>query len=120
MTIDDEFLWYNFPQSVINILVDSMDYSIDDAIALADEYMPAFRLLDKYAEPMVIARMINRDHKSGVSASEYIDYMRTMEEINQYVVEQMKMPGHVKKQTEFCISCNYPKYKDEECRFCKK
>jgi hypothetical protein len=57
--VDTDFVWYyNFPQAVINILVESMDYSIDDAIALVDEYKPAFRLLDKNAEPMVIARMI--------------------------------------------------------------
>jgi hypothetical protein len=100
--------------------IESMDYSIVDAKALVDEYTPAFKQLDKYAEPRVIAWMIDNDHKNGVPATEYIDYMKTMKMIYENVAEQLKMPHTVKKETEFCIRCNYPKYKGEECCFCKK
>lgn len=118
MSINDEYEWYNFPQAVINVLVDSFNYSVDDAQALVNEYKPGIKLLDKYAEPLVIARMIDNDHKNNVPATEYLEYMREMEQINQCVAENLKMPDHVKKETEFCIKCNYPKYKGENCRFC--
>ncbi|ULO09655.1 hypothetical protein H1230_13290 [Paenibacillus sp. 19GGS1-52] len=76
-------------------------------------------MLDRDTNPEEVAWKIYDDKLKGTPPQFWIDMLSIVKEISVVIAEYKKIPDTKNREHEFCVKCNYPKYKDEDCRFCK-
>lgn len=114
------YRYFNLDRDVIEYLIDEYGFTHEQAIEAIEEYKPVFSLVDKYTKPWEIAFRIKHDKNHGLPPSQYIESLSIFHEASHAIAEMKKIPDTKNRPHEYCIRCNYPKYKDEECRFCEK
>jgi hypothetical protein len=108
-----------FQNKIFEILTKDYEFSISEALDALENYKSVFELLDKNTEPRHVASRIKSDKEMGYPSSYYIESLTVIQDASTMLANHMKMPNTKNREHEFCVKCNYPKYKDEECRFCK-
>ncbi|MBP1177422.1 MULTISPECIES: hypothetical protein [Paenibacillus] len=111
----------SFEKEVFKILTSEYKYTDSEAIESLECYNSVFSLIDMYTEPFHVAWRINSDRVTGTPPFHYIETLSIIHDASHMLAQDMKIPEpeNVNKEYEFCIKCNYPKYKNEQCKFCK-
>lgn len=113
------YRYFGLDRDVIKILIEQHGFSQQEAEKAIKDYSQVFRLADKYTEAWHIAFRISLDKKHGFQPDHYIETLSFFNDAGALLADMKKMPVTGNRPHEFCNRCNYPKYKDEECRFCK-
>lgn len=119
MQLNEKKWFTTFQDDIIHILINTYNFSENDAQEAILNYEPVFSLIDHKTEPFHVALRISNDIQKGLSPKYYIEYWQFIKETFESLAESKKIPSNKKKLQEFCMKCNYPKYKNEPCLFCK-
>jgi hypothetical protein len=113
------YRYFGLDRDVIEELIERYNFSQQDAEKAIEDYKPVFSMVDKYTEAWQVALRIKSDKEYGWSPSHYIETLGLIKESSELLADTMRMPDTTNRKHEFCPKCNYPKYIDEDCRFCK-
>ncbi|MEK4006311.1 hypothetical protein [Paenibacillus sp. FSL H3-0333] len=107
-------------RNVYLLLIENCNYSSDEAIKSIALHNKVFTILEneRDVDAAVIAAKIHSNYQNGMSPEYWIEWVTLFQDVRDTFVKHMKMPEFKNREHEYCIKCNYPKYKDEDCRFC--
>lgn len=109
-------------RKVFYSLIKDFNYTLDEAIKSIALHNKVFVILENeigFIDPQVISTKIHQNYCNERSPEYWIEWLSLFSDIRTMLTENMKMTEPKKREQEFCKKCNYPKYKDEDCRFCK-
>jgi hypothetical protein len=116
---DFRYRYFGLDRDVIKVLIEEYNFSQPEAEKAIEDYKPVFSMVDKYTDAWHIAYRIKTDRERGLPPNHYIETLGFFKESSELLAEVMKMPDTANRKHEYCYKCNYPKYIDEDCSFCK-
>jgi len=121
MTDIDDFIrnWLpGFRSMVRDCLVNDFSFDYSEATELVRKYNDAFDKMIDDNSTWHVAYRIYDDVRNDRNPSEFIEYVTLVDGAAKAIAEDRRIPDLKTRETEFCIRCNYPKYKHEPCTFC--